>query len=45
VQKVAEKAKLFALTSPSVPTGDLLGWNVGISFGAIVSVFCTVFRI
>ena len=28
VQQVAEKAKLFTPTSSTVPTGDLLGWNV-----------------
>jgi len=28
LQQVAEKVKLFTPASSTVPTGDLLGWNV-----------------
>jgi len=35
MQQVAEKVKLFTLSSSAVPTADLLGWNVSFSFFGI----------
>jgi len=39
MQNVAEKVKLFTPSASTVPTADLLGWNVGFCFCLIALLF------